>query len=85
MQSVENIEKILPRWSFSYWIFVREVLQELSILAEVWPEILNRELVVMRHGHSLYLGLLHERFVTSENVLKKVLIDDTLVGQVILD
>ena len=85
MNSVEYIKEILAWWALSNWIFIRKVLEEFNVFVEVWPEILDRELVIMRNSYSLYFWLLHQRFIAGEYVFEKVLIDDTLIWQIVLD
>ena len=82
---VQDVEEVLPRRALAGWVLVGEVLDELVVLGELRPEVLDRELVVVRHGDSLDLGLLHQLLLAAEHVLEEVLVDDALVGQVVLD
>ena len=82
---VQDVEEVLPRRALAGWVLVGEVLDELVVLGELGPQVLDRELVVVRHGDPLHLGLLHQLLLAAEHVLEEVLVDDALVGQVVLD
>ena len=65
MHGVEDVEEVLARWSFTCWIFVRKILGEFRILAELWPQCLHRELVVVWHGNFLDVGLFHQHLLAA--------------------
>ena len=85
MNRVQDVEEVLPRWALARWVLIGEVLQEFGILVELGPQVLDRELVIMRDCDPLDLGLLHELLLAAEHVLEEVLVHDALVGQVVLD
>ena len=85
MNSVEYIKEILAWWALPNRILIGEVLKKFNIFIEVWPEILDRQLVIMRNGDSLYFSLLHQGFIASEDIFEEVFIDDTLIWQIVLD
>jgi hypothetical protein len=84
MNRVKDIEKILTRWTFAGWVFVGEVLCELNILLELWPQVLNGELIIVRHRDLKYLSFLHEVLLARKHILQEVFIDDILIGQIVL-
>ena len=58
MYSVQDIEEVLPRWTFANGVLVREVDGHVGILLELGPELLDGELVISRHLDVLHLRLL---------------------------
>ena len=82
---VEHIKEVVPRWTLILGVGGGEILGELTILLEVWPEAAHRELVVVGHLDELDLGLLQEMLFAGEDVLEEIFVDDGLVGEVHLD
>jgi len=61
------------------------VLLELGVLLEHRVDVADRELVVVRHVHVVHLVLPEQLLLADQHVLQEVLVDDGLVGQVVLD
>ena len=85
VQSVEDIEEILPWRAFTDWILIRKVLGKLRILGQRWPESLYRQLVIMWDHYILNFGLFHEHLLSAQNILQEVLVHDVGVRQIVLD
>ena len=85
LQRVEDIEEVLPRWSFAGRIRIRKVLSEVGIFLKMRPQGLNRKLIVVWHCYPLDILLLHQHLLAGEDGLEEVLVDDVGFGQIILD
>ena len=85
INSVQNIEEVLTWWTFADRKLVGEVLSELQIFIELWPQVLDWQLVVMGHRDLLHLGLLQEVLIAAQNIFEKILVHDILIWQVVLD
>ena len=85
MQSVKDVKKILAWWTFTDREFIRKVLRELRIFAELRPKTFYGEFVVVGYRYLLNLRFLHKMLLASKDILKEVFIDDVLVRQVVLD
>ena len=85
LQRVEDVEEVLPRWSFAGRIRVRKVLREVGIFLKMRPQGLHRKLIIMWHCHPLDILFLHQHLLAGEDGLEEVLVDDVGFGQIILD
>ena len=85
LHSIEYVKKILSRWAFALWKDVGEVLGDFWVISELRPEVLDRELIVMRDFNEDNLILLQELLLTSKDLLEKVLVDVDIRWQVKLD
>ena len=85
MYGVQDAKEVLARRPFASRILVWEVAGELRVLAELRPECLHGNFIVTGNVDLLDIGLLHKLLLAAEDVLEKVLIDDILIWQVVLD
>ena len=84
MHRVKDVEEIFTWWTFACWVFIGEILSKLNILLELWPQVLNGELIIVRHRDLKYLSFLHEVLLARKHILQEVFIDDILIGQIVL-
>lgn len=75
LHGVENIKEVVSRWSFTRWKDVREVLGDLGVIGELWPQGLDGELIIMRHFDENHLILLQQLLLSSKDLLQEVLVD----------
>ena len=84
VQGVEDVKKVFSRRTFVFRVLVGEVLREGSVSLQVRPQVLHRELVVVRHCDLLQLVLLQQLLPVCKDFLKEVLGDHLLLGKVVL-
>ena len=82
MDSVEDIEEVVPRWTFAHRELVREVAGHGLVLLELRPDGLDRERIVVGHLDGADLGLLEELLLAGQDILEEVLVHDGLVREV---
>ena len=85
MHGVENIEEVLARRTFVFWICVREVLQELLVALKLREEALDRKLIIVRHIDMADLLLLQQLLLPCEHVAEEVLVDRALARKIVLN
>ena len=73
VDSVGDIEEVLPFTKSSFGVLIREELSHLGELEEVAIQILDGELVVLGYRNEVDVLESHEALVTSEDVLEHVL------------
>ena len=79
---MKNVEKVLPRWPFAYWILVREVPDEEVVASELWVQVLHRQLLIVRHLDVGDVLLLNELLLVGQHLLQEVLVDQSRWRQV---
>ena len=84
MQSVENVEEILPWWPFSDWIFVREVLRKLLVALELRIQLTDTQLVVVGNCYLINCCLLEQLLLAAQHSLEEVLVHGRLIRQIVL-
>ena len=84
MHGVENIEEVLARRTFVFWICVREVLQELLVALKLREEALDRKLIIVRHIDMADLLLLQQLLLPCEHVAEEVLGKGALAWKIVL-
>ena len=85
VDGVEDVEEVLPGRAFAGRVLVGEVLEEFVVVLKPRPEILDRQLVVVRDCDALHFFLLHQLLFANKHVLEEVLVEDVVVGHVVLD
>ena len=85
VQSCQDVEEILARRAFVLIVPVRKILLERRVLLEHRIDPTDRELLVVRDLHVHHLAFLHQLLFPGQNVLDEVLVDHSLVGQVVLE
>ena len=85
MHGVENVEEVLSRRTFVFWICVREVLQELLVALKLREEALDRKLIIVRHIDMADLLLLQQLLLPCEHVAEEVLVDRALARKIVLN
>ena len=81
---VQDIEEILPRRAFVLRVHIWEVGHDLRVLLHIWPESLDRDLIVLGHVDVVDFLLLKELLLTVKHQLEEVLVDGTFIGKVVL-
>ena len=85
IQGVENVEKVLPGRALVLGILVRELPHQQIIPVELGPELLHRELVVVRHLDVRDVLLPDQLLLICQHCLQEVLVDVRCWRQVELD
>ena len=80
VECVHDIEEVLPWRPLVLRKSVWKERQELFVVLEGWPEVLDRQLVVVRHLDELDRGLLHQLLLAREHFSEEVFVDGCLVG-----
>ena len=82
---VENIEKVFSAWAFGIWILILEIDVEGSIRLHLRPQLIDGQLVPMRHWNVVDLKLLKQLLLIGKDGLKKIFVDLFLTRHIILD
>ena len=82
---VEHVKEVVPRRPLVLGVGIGEVLEELGMLGYVWPQSLDRQLLVVRHVDVRHLGLMEELLLLGEDLLQEVLGQGARLWQVVLD
>ena len=85
MDSIQDVEEIVPWRTLVLGIGRRKELGEIGVLLQIRPEAPDRELVIVRNGDPIDLSLLEELFLLNQDLLEEVFSDKLLFRQVILD
>ena len=80
VECVHDIEEVLPWRPLVLRKSVWKERQELFVVLEGWPEVLDRQLVVVRHLDELDRGLFHQLLLAREHFSEEVFVDGCLVG-----
>ena len=67
VNGVEDVKEVFPTWAFIICIVVLEIDVEGSILLEVLPEVLYRQLVPVRHVDEVDLLFLQQLLVVGKD------------------
>ena len=73
-QRVQNIEEVRPAGKPLLRKLVREVGQELCVVLHLRPQVLDTELVKLRHAHGLDFAELEKLLIADEHSLQEVLV-----------
>ena len=84
MHSVQHIVEVLPRWAFARGKGIREVLQHLRVIGELGPDVLHRQLLILRYLDVLHILLLEELLLLRQDLLEEVLVQHMVRGHVVL-
>ena len=75
VECAEDVEEVLSARTFVVCVIVLEVLHQLHIILHVLPQVLHRELLVVRDVDIVHRLLLHQLLLTAEDLLEEVLVD----------
>ena len=76
------VEEVRSWWSFALRVLVRKVKSELGVFFHEWVDVLDAELLVVRHLDVPHLVLLVQMFLALDYLLQEVLVQDAFVRQV---
>ena len=85
VQGVEDPVEVITRWALALMERVGEVLDELGVLLQLWPEFTDGELVVLGHLDRGDGVLLEEVLLAGQDLLQEVLVDVALRREEVLD
>ena len=85
MDSIQDIEEVLPGWALSRRVRVREVGHQLRVLLELRIKRFDAELIVVRNLNGSDFRLLQQLLLAGHDGLQVVLVQDGLVGEIKLD
>ena len=75
VDGVQDIEEVLAAWASLSSILVLEVDVEGGIFFEVLPQVLDRQLIPVRHMDELYILLLEQLLLIGKDLPEEVLVD----------
>ena len=82
---VEYVEEVLPRRSLALRVIIREVPDQEVVLGELRPQVLHRQLLVVRDLDVGDVFLLDQGLLLGQDLLEEVLVDQSLRWQVELE
>ena len=80
--SCKYVEEVRSWWSFALRVLVRKVKSELGVFFHEWVDVLDAELLVVRHLDVPHLVLLIQVLLALDYLLQEVLVQDAFVRQV---
>jgi hypothetical protein len=73
-QCHHHIEEVVSVYLSTFWKLIRHVSLELWVFDHLWPKVLNRELVILRHINPLDFLHGEEGLFFSENLFEEILV-----------
>ena len=85
VNGVEYVEEVLSRRSLALRVIIREVPDQEVVLGELRPQVLHRQLLVVRDLDVGDVTLLDQGLLLGQDLLEEVLVDQGLRRQVELE
>ena len=85
MDCIKYIEEILSRWAFAFGQLIRKEDDELLVLRQARPQILDGKLIILGDIDVVHVLLLEQQLLIGEHLLQEVLVDLGLRRQIVLD
>ena len=85
VQRVEHVEEVVPRRPLVLGEVIWKVPGEQIVILELRPQLLDRQLIIVRYYYVAHICLLNEGLLIRENLLEEVFVDERGRRQVELD
>ena len=82
---IQYVEEILSRWTFAFGPLIRKEDDELLVLRQARPQILDGKLIILGDIDVVHVLLLEQQLLIGEHLLQEVLVDLGLRRQIVLD
>ena len=82
---VENGVEVGPVRVAILWVLILQVLHDFSVSKELWVDVLNAELVILRHSDELTIRYRQQRLLALEDLAHEVAVDSAEGRHIKLD
>ena len=85
MHGIQDVKEVLSRRTFAFGPIIREEDNELLVLRQARPQILDGKLIILGDIDVVHVLLLEQQLLISEHLLQEVLVDLGLGRKIVLD